>query len=225
MAAKPWKSSITVWLMRWPSRASTVRVIRGTPPSSRRGVDLGRAVAGDVHPQVTHDGDAVDALAVCREMDEDEGVRALVGGLAGCRRGPGVHAAVAADQQDVQRDGRRIRRRRRVGVGLGGDRRCRGGRLHRGRGLGPRPVQQERGGGDGEHHQPGDDGEDNCPTAVHSARCRGWARRCFLWIRRRSHGRTLPPGAAKGAETCDNGSVTVVMAGRCHRGPAEAPGA
>ena len=37
----------------------------------------GGPVAGDVHPQVAHDGDAVDALAVRREMDEHEGVAAL----------------------------------------------------------------------------------------------------------------------------------------------------
>ena len=40
MAAKPWKSSITVWSMRWPSRASTVRVMSGTPPSSSPALTL-----------------------------------------------------------------------------------------------------------------------------------------------------------------------------------------
>ena len=140
-------------------------------------------------------------------MDEDQGVR-----RAGRRRRrtaagcPCVHPAVAAHQQDVQRGGRRIRGRRRRG--------CWGGRglvvsgagaeVPAGAAVSARGrFSKNAAAATARTTSPAMTAMSNCPTAVHPARCRGWACGCFLWFRRRSHGRTLPPRCPIGAGATD----------------------
>ena len=176
---KPSKSIITVWSMCAPSRDSTVCTVSGDPPESQPGVDLGRPVAGNVHPEVAHDRDAVDPLPVGGDVDQHDGVRALVGRRPRDGLGfllAGIAAAVAAQQQDVERDGGRFRRFARRGGGGG----RRSGCFCRRGGLGLRPVEEVHGGNDGEHQQARHDRRDQDQPAALVPGCRGWLRQLLL---------------------------------------------
>ena len=142
-----------------------------------------------------------------------EGVPALVGGAAGGRRRPLVDPAVAPDQQDVERDGGRLRRRGGAGSG-GGRRRGRGGRgggRHRASGRsgghGPGPGENVGDGRDGDREDeqcPQDQDGPASAAARPGGRGRGRGRRGSrgCWLRSVPHERTvpLPPAADYGSK-------------------------
>jgi hypothetical protein len=75
----------------------------GDPAPGVRGVDLRRAVAGDVDPRVPHDRHQVHGLPVRRHVGQHQRVRTAA--LAVTTVGSGDGAGVGADEQDVLRRG------------------------------------------------------------------------------------------------------------------------
>ena len=176
---------------------------QGQAAEFQSGVHFGFSVARDIHPQVAHDRDAVDALPVRRDVDQHQGVPALVGGGAGGGRRPLIHPAVAPDQQDVEGDGGWFRR------GRGAGRRCglagvavaaAGAAAGAATPAGPGPPGRGRvrtyaaRPRDGEREQNPQKQDDPTAAAARRAeegRGRRGSRGC--WLRSVPHERTLPP--------------------------------